>query len=172
MNTKNQTQIRFAQPEDLPVCQEFDPRVPAHRLLNKINQAEIIVLESTPSESASTGTNSSDTTSIQIDGYLRLEYLWSKCPFIGSIEVRPTAQRQGYGSKMLDWLLDYLKSDNPDNLDTDSYNYTTLFSSTMFNNQLSQNRHRKNGFEECGAFMGINQGRMGELFFKRPIYED
>lgn len=144
MNQQDNITVRYATTEDLETSHAFDPAVPKHRLKRKIEEKEVIL--------ASLNTN-------EIAGYLRFEYLWSKRPFIGSIEVKPNAQRNGIGTTMLNWFIQQMQQAK----------HQTIYSSTMFDNQLSQNWHRKNNFHECGAMTGINRDGIGELFFSRSI---
>jgi ribosomal protein S18 acetylase RimI-like enzyme len=94
-----------------------------------------------------------------IIGYLRLEYLWTKFPYIGLISVNEDYRRQGIGSALLTFLEDYLYTTG----------HVTLFSSSQVNEVEPQIWHRRMGFEECGIINGINERNIGELFFKKTI---
>lgn len=94
-----------------------------------------------------------------IVGYLRLEYLWSKFPYIGLVKVHEDYRRQGIGRSLLAFLEDYLNTNG----------HITLFSSSQVNEVEPQNWHRRMGFDECGLINGINEGNIGEIFFKKYI---
>jgi N-acetylglutamate synthase-like GNAT family acetyltransferase len=95
----------------------------------------------------------------EIIGYLRLEYLWSKYPYIGLIMVNDDFRRQGVGRSLLNFLEVYLRS----------MQHNTLFSSSQVNEAAPQQWHRRMGFEECGVINAINEGNIGEIFFKKVI---
>ncbi|MCZ8516743.1 GNAT family N-acetyltransferase [Paenibacillus filicis] len=95
----------------------------------------------------------------EIVGYLRLEYLWSKYPYIGLIKVHEDYRRQGIGRSLLAFLEDHLRLNEHD----------TIFSSSQVNEAEPQQWHRRMGFVECGVINGINEGNIGEIFFKKYI---
>lgn len=93
-------------------------------------------------------------------GYLRLEYLWMKIPYIGLILVLPSFRRRGIGRAMLNFLQRYLRGTN----------HVVLLSSSQVNESIpSQAWHRKMGFEECGVLNGVNEKWVGELFFRKSL---
>lgn len=144
MNHPDTIIIRYAENQDIEACISFDEKVPRQRLSLKIQHNEVIVAVQSDHK---------------IAGCLRFDYLWSKRPFIASIEVRPDAQRKGIGTQLLNWFIQQMQHAG----------HKQIYSSTMFDNQLSQNWHRKNHFIECGAMTGINRDGVGELFFSRSI---
>ena len=44
-----------------------------------------------------------------------------------------------------------------------------LYSSSQADEPEAQAWHRRMGFEECGIVSGINEGGIGEVFFRRPL---
>jgi ribosomal protein S18 acetylase RimI-like enzyme len=92
--------------------------------------------------------------------YLRLEYLWSRLPYISMIHVIPQHRHQGVGSAMLQFVEGFL-------LDRGQ---TMLYSSSQANEPEAQAWHRHMGFEECGIITGINAGDVGEVFFRKRLY--
>jgi ribosomal protein S18 acetylase RimI-like enzyme len=96
----------------------------------------------------------------RIVGYLRLEYLWMKIPYIGLVFVLPGHRRRGIGRAMLRFLERYLRKTNR----------TVLLSSSQVNEPIpSQAWHRAMGFEESGIVNGINQNGVGEVFFRKAL---
>ena len=92
-------------------------------------------------------------------GYLRLEFLWSKLPYIGLIRVEPARRRRGVGKEMLLALEKELSSRGHDQ----------IFSSSQADEPEPQAWHRKQGFQECGFFAGLNRHGIGEIFFRKAI---
>lgn len=92
-------------------------------------------------------------------GYLRLEYLWLKIPYIGLIFVQQEYRRQGIGRAILGFLEAFLRSRR----------HKALLSSSQVDETLSQEWHRAMGFEECGILAGINENGIGEVFFRKSL---
>lgn len=99
----------------------------------------------------------------EVDGYcagfIRLEYLWSKYPYIGMIRVERPYQRQGLGNQMLQFVEEALRQQG----------VTELYSSSQADEADPQAWHRYMGFRECGIINGINEGEIGEIFFVKSI---
>jgi len=129
---------------DLDGCIALDqPTVPAEVIERKIAQREIIVAEK----------------SGLLVGYLRLEYLWSIVPYIALIWVVEDQRQQGIGFRLLHYLEDALRQQG----------HTALYSSSQANEPAPQAWHRHVGFEECGFIAGINEGGIGEIFFRKDL---
>lgn len=140
----DQIEVRFANQTDLDGCIALDhPTVPAEVIKRKVEQREIIV-------AGKTG---------RLVGYLRLEYLWSIVPYIALIWVVEDQRQQGIGGAMLHYLENFLHEQG----------HTTLYSSSQANEPEPQAWHRHVGFEECGFIVGINEGEIGEVFFRKDL---
>ncbi len=76
-------EVRFAEKADLRGCKALDRETTAQIIENKISAREVVV--------AVLGD--------RIVGYLRLEYLWSREPYIGLIFVKAERRGRGIGEK-------------------------------------------------------------------------
>lgn len=94
-------------------------------------------------------------------GYLRLEFLWSILPYIALIWVREDARGKGLSRALLTFVEDHLASRG----------HTVLYSSSQLDEPQPQAWHRHMGFEECGVINGINDGGIGEVFFRKQFRE-
>jgi len=92
-------------------------------------------------------------------GYLRLEFLWSKVPYIGLIRVLDAWRRRGVGRALLRFVEQDLRADG----------YRALYSSSQADETEPQAWHRQAGFQECGIIAGINEGGIGEIFFRKDL---
>jgi len=140
----DQIEVRFASQTDLDGCIALDhPTMPAEIIKRKVEQREIIVAEKAG----------------QLVGYLRLEYLWSTVPYIALIWVVEDQRQQGIGRAMLRYLENVLREQG----------HTALYSSSQANEPEPQAWHRHAGFEECGFIAGMNEGGIGEIFFRKDL---
>ena len=133
---------RFAAPADLDFVRQ-DQYLPPEVVRRKIEWREVIVAESGGGPA----------------GYLRLEYLWSKVPYIELIRVLPEYQRRGVGKALLKFAEEFLRGRG----------HTALYSSSQADEAEPQAWHRRVGFEECGIIAGINEGGIGEVFFRKQL---
>ena len=92
-------------------------------------------------------------------GYLRLEWLWSKLPYVELIFVLRTHRRAGVGRALLAHV----------EAETASQGHSALYSSSKADEPEPQAWHRRMGFEECGLLAGLNEGGVGEVFFRKPL---
>jgi len=135
--------VRFAGSEDLTWCSNQDESVDQKILERKIPWKELLIAEMAGKRV----------------GYLRLEYLWSKIPYIGLVKVNQQQRGQGVGQAMLRFLEPFLRENE----------FRVLMSSSQVNEPRAQEWHRKMGFQECGIIAGINKGGIGEVFFTKPL---
>jgi len=89
-------------------------------------------------------------------GYLRLEFLWSLLPYIALIHIQKAYQKRGYSRVLLDFVIENLCAQGHD----------TLYSSSQADEPEPQAWHRHMGFKECGVINGINDGGVGEIFYR------
>lgn len=134
--------VRFATLDDLDFV-ALDHYIPTEVVRRKIEQQEVVVAERQGSPV----------------GYARLEYLWSTVPYVALIWVLPEHRRQGAGKAMLRFMEDYLRENG----------HQHLFSSSQVDEAEPQAWHRHVGFEECGLIGGINDGGVGEVFFRKRL---
>ncbi len=92
-------------------------------------------------------------------GYLRLEYLWSLVPYIALIRVTESHRRTGIGRALLAHIEAALESEG----------HTALYSSSQADEPPPQEWHRHMGFKECGIIEGLNEGGVGEVFFRKTL---
>ena len=133
---------RFALASDLDFVGQDHSLLPAI-VRRKIQWREIIVAEFND----------------DLAGYLRLEYLWSKVPYLALIRVLPEYRGQGVGKALLTFTEEFLRAEGQ----------TTLYSSSQANEAEAQAWHRQSGFEECGMIAGVNEGGIGEVFFRKEL---
>jgi N-acetylglutamate synthase-like GNAT family acetyltransferase len=135
--------VRFGNSDDLEMVTAGDQSV-AESILNwKLENEEIVLAEIED----------------ELVGYLRLEYLWSKFPYIGLIMVRPDNQKRGAGRAMLHFVEENLRARGNQ----------ALYSSSQADEAAPQKWHRHMGFAECGIISGINPGNVGEIFFVKSL---
>ncbi|MFQ6095300.1 MAG: GNAT family N-acetyltransferase [Candidatus Bathyarchaeia archaeon] len=144
MKQRISVDVRFAEPEDLDFCIRSDYKykyVSETMIKRKIEERTVILAE--------------------VDGkpigYLRIEYLWLKIPYISLITVSAEYRRKGVGTAMINFLEEYLSRNG----------HKVLYSSSQVDEPGPQMWHRKMGFEECGYVAGINEGGIGEIFFRK-----
>ena len=143
----DQIRVRFANRMDLDGCIALDhPAMSAEVIRRKVEQREIIVAEGAG----------------QLVGYLRLEYLWSVVPYVALVWVVDNHRQQGIGRAMLRYLENVLRQQG----------HAALYSSSQVNEPEPQAWHRHVGFKECGFITGINEGGIGEIFFRKDLSHD
>ena len=91
--------------------------------------------------------------------YLGLEYLWSNVPYISLIQVLEPFRKQGIGRALLTFVEDALRAKG----------HSAIYSSSQADEPPPQAWHRHMGFQECGIIAGINEGGIGEVFFRKAI---
>jgi N-acetylglutamate synthase-like GNAT family acetyltransferase len=139
---KHEVQVRLAQETDLNAVNQ-DHYVSDEILLKKIAENEVFLL----------------TVDGNPAGYLRLEYHWSTVPYIALVHIRMPFRGHGYSHNLLDFVENYLREDG----------FGVLYSSSTGNEAEPQAWHRAMGFEECGFIAGMNEGGVGEVFFRKNL---
>lgn len=71
----------------------------------------------------------------------------------------PEYQRRGVGKALLSYTEEFLREQG----------HKALYSSSQVDEMEPQAWHRHVGFEECGIIAGINEGGIGEVFFRKPL---
>ncbi len=134
--------IRMADHADLKYLTVVQP-LPGERVVEKIKNEEVflLVVGGTPV------------------GQLWLEFLWSLVPYIALIKIEEQHRKKGYSRKLLGFCEDFLRGKG----------HEVLYSSSQMDEPAPQAWHRHMGFEECGAINGINQGGVGEVFFRKKL---
>jgi ribosomal protein S18 acetylase RimI-like enzyme len=137
-------EVRFAEPADLDYCIESDFKHIGEAVLRRKIEEKAIVLAEVDE---------------RLIGYLRIEHLWLSVPFLSTIGVAEEYRRRGVGTAMIKFLEEHLSRRG----------HGALYSSSDANEPGPQAWHRKVGFEECGIIAGINEGGVGEVFFRKPL---
>jgi GNAT superfamily N-acetyltransferase len=92
-------------------------------------------------------------------GYLRLDWLWSRLPYIELVLVLEPYRRTGVGRSILAHVETEIASQG----------HAAVYSSSQVDEREPQAWHRRMGFEECGLITGLNEGGVGEVFFRKSI---
>ncbi|HER20202.1 MAG TPA: GNAT family N-acetyltransferase [Chromatiales bacterium] len=92
-------------------------------------------------------------------GYVRLEFLWSIRPYVALIRVLDRYRGRGLSRALLEYVETDLRGEG----------HTALFSSSQVDEAEAQEWHRHMGFEECGMITGLNEGGVGEVFFRKAL---
>ncbi|MWV44268.1 GNAT family N-acetyltransferase [Paenibacillus sp. HJL G12] len=138
-----QLEIRFGEAADLPAVLSWDKHFDRELLQWKLTRQEVVVAEADG----------------QMIGYLRLEYIWSTVPYIGLILVSEPYRKKGAGKGMVSFVEEYLRERS----------HPFLYSSSQANEAEPQSWHRHAGFNETGIIAGMNEGGIGEVFFRKQL---
>lgn len=144
MNQRISKTVRFAELKDLDFCTKMDYKhIDEAAIKKRVEEKKVIIAE--------------------VDGkpvgYSRMEYLWLRIPYVCLIVVIQEYRKKGVGSAIIKFLEEYLISKG----------YNVLYSSSQINEPEPQAWHRKIGFKECGFIAGINEGDIGEVFFRKNL---
>lgn len=130
--------VRFAKSSEFAGCKTFDSRLTRSKFLSKVKEKEIIVA----------------TKKHKIIGYLRLEYIWLKIPYVSWILVKEDFRKLGIATKLIHFLCSSLKTSGK----------KFLLSSFQANAPQSKRWHTKLGFRACGKIRSINEDGSAEVF--------
>lgn len=133
--------VRLAAVADLPAVDHG--QIPQEMILRKLRQGEIILLF----------------VNDQPVGQLWFAFLWSTIPFIDLIYINETYRKRGLSRILLGFLEDHLRA----------CGYAVLYSSSQLDEAEPQAWHRYMGFEACGMINGLNEGGIGEVFFRKAL---
>lgn len=137
--------VRFATPKDVDWCMYTLTVKSKALMMQKAENNEMIVAE----------------LGDVLVGLLDLQYLWGEhgVPYMSHIIVTEIYRRQGIGRSMLCFFEDHLRDNG----------FKFLLSSSQLDELPPQEWHRHMGFEECGILNGINEGGVGEVFFRKEL---
>lgn len=79
--------------------------------------------------------------------------------FIALVRVVDPYRRKGVGRAMLSYVQNILRSAG----------HSSLLSSAQVDEPEPQAWHRHMGFTECGIINGLNEGGVGEIFFRKQL---
>jgi GNAT superfamily N-acetyltransferase len=139
---KEDIYVRLAELSDLDFLSQ-DDYLPKDVVKRKIEQKECFILF----------------VDYQPAGYLWMDYFWSLLPFIILIHILEAYQKHGYSRHFLEFVEEYLRN----------MGFDVLFSSSQVDDPNLQAWYRHMGFEECGIINGINDGGIGEVFFRKYL---
>jgi predicted GNAT superfamily acetyltransferase len=139
---EDEVMVRIAAPGDLDFLKQKSG-LPQERLLQKIQREEILIL----------------CVDDEPVGHLWFAFMWSTIPFIDLIYITEDHQKRGLSRILLGYLEMYLQASG----------YNVLYSSSQMDEPEPQAWHRHLGFAECGMIAGLNDGGIGEVFFRKAI---
>lgn len=140
--TKPEIAVRAAGEGDLGFVSQ-DGYLPAHVVIRKVREGDVFV--------AFRGDDPV--------GYLRLEWLWAKVPYIELVRVLEAHRSAGAGRALLRHV----------EREVAGRGHAALYSSSQANEPEPQAWHRRMGFDECGFVAGVNEGGVGEVFFRKVL---
>ncbi len=135
--------VRLATQADLATCSSFDLTAGNTAIQHAIDQQAVVLAERNG----------------QTIGYLRLEFLWSRVPYIALIVIIEDYRGQGVSRLILNFIESQLRTSG----------HKFLLSSSEVAEPSPQAWHRAVGFVECGVISGINDGGIGEVFFRKNL---
>jgi len=92
-------------------------------------------------------------------GYLSIGYLWSTVPYIDMLWIGEDYRNKGFSRDLLGFVEAYLKERGN----------ALLYSSSQADEAEPQAWHRHMGFVECGVISSLNEGGIGEIFFRKKL---
>lgn len=133
--------VRLADQDDLAVVNHN--HLSQNTILQKIRQGEIFLLM----------------VNDQPVGSLWVGFLWDFIPFIDLIIIDHAYQKRGLSHVLLGFVEENLRERG----------FDVLYSSSQIDEALPQAWHRHVGFVECGVINGLNEGGIGEVFFRKML---
>lgn len=143
MSEVDRVEVRLGGDSDVRWCAEMEPEVPEDLVTSAVSAKDVVVAERDG----------------DLLGYLRLEWFWSRIPYIAMIRVKESFRGAGIGKQMLAFLEQRLIEDG----------HAFVLSSSTANEDAPQQWHRSAGFEECGFIDGLNENGVGETFFRKDL---
>lgn len=137
-----QLSILYATFEDIEYLRKHDTHLSLDRVKKKVFDNEVII--------AKYGEN--------YLGWLRFGYFWDFIPFINMIVINDAYQKQGVGSRLVQFWEDemYFK-----------YHHEMVMTSTQAD-ETAQHFYRKLGYRDAGALFEVNDGP-AEIFLIRKL---
>ena len=132
--------VRLAQPSDIPRLQALDPWPKEPTWRQKINNAEVIVLE----------------VDARVVGLARYAVLWTTVPFLGLIEIDEAYRKRGGSRLLLEFLKRHLRDQG----------FIALLSSSQTDEPKPQAWHRHMGFKSNGIIENIADDDVGEIVYR------
>jgi ribosomal protein S18 acetylase RimI-like enzyme len=135
--------VRFGNASDFTRCKSLDSALTKSRFSSAIKEKEIVLI----------------THGSAIIGYLRIEHIWLKIPYISWIFVKEEFRNLGGGQVLLTFLATHLKKKS----------HKFILSSYQANAPTSKRWHARMGFKKCGKIHSINEDGSAEVFCKLKI---
>lgn len=135
--------VRFAKPIDFKICKPFDSGITGSKFSEKAIGKEIFLA----------------TIDGSVVGYLRIEFIWLKIPYISWIFVDKKHRNNGVASELVEFLRLCLAKKQ----------YKFILSSFQSNAIKSKRWHSKIGFRRCGKIQDINEDESDEIFCQLKI---
>jgi GNAT superfamily N-acetyltransferase len=135
--------IRFATSADLGWLKEHDQHIDVDQLTHRLESGEMYLAQSHE----------------QLVGLLRVDWIWSRVPFIEHVLVVPECRRKGVGRALVNAF------------STDAYHRAEpyIFSSVTDGEDEPMRWHVAMGFRECGHVVGIDGPGSLERFMRRDV---
>ena len=143
-----QFEIRIANPGNTDWLMERDHSLamipePGQMLAHLMARCDILIAEKTDVRA----------------GFLRLERIWLRLPYIGLIRIDQKYRKAGIGRAFLAFLKER----------EGKAGHATIWSSSQADEPAPQAWHRHMGFREAGFIAGMNDGDIGEIFFRLDL---
>jgi len=131
--------IRYANDMDLEWLKDHDHHITNNRLVKKIKNKEIIILE--------------DQVNI---GFLRFNYFWDNTPFMNLLMIDSEYRNKGLGKKKVEFWENQMKLNG----------FESVMTSTL-SDESPQHFYRKLGYMDCGSL--LLEGEAMEILFIKHL---